>query len=156
VAIDGFRNLKKEIWWVLTVLWCAAIFYQSGKDADASDAGSLYIVGIMNHILIAMFGADAGVISNFMVRKSAHFLEYLIVGILFFKSIFTGMNPWRELFVAFLCGLAFSITDEIHQLFVPGRTAKPIDVCIDTTGVVVGLLLIALSVVLKKSRRKTR
>jgi VanZ family protein len=145
---------NRVLWWILTALWCAAIFYHSGKNADASDANSLYIVGLINHILTALFGADAGVISNFIVRKSAHFFEYLILGILFFKSLFTGLKLERELFVAFLCGLAYSITDEIHQVFVPGRTSKLTDVCIDTTGVVIGLLLITLGVLRKKSRHK--
>jgi VanZ family protein len=147
---------KRIVWWIMTVLWCAAIFYQSGKNADASDANSLYIVGLINQILMTMFGADAGVISNFIVRKSAHFLEYLILGILFFKSFFTGMNLRRELTVAFFCGLAYSASDEIHQLFVPGRTSKFGDVCIDATGVVIGLIIVALNEFLKSRDKRSR
>jgi VanZ family protein len=91
-----------------------------------------------------VFGAGSITISNFFVRKSAHFIEYMILGILFFNSFFDGIKMKTVTFTAFLCGLGYSITDELHQIFVPGRTAKIMDVLIDSTGVASGLLLICL------------
>jgi VanZ family protein len=42
---------------------------------------------------------------------------------------------------AFVLAAAFAVTDEIHQAFVPGRQASPLDVAIDVTGIAVGLAL---------------
>lgn len=132
-------------------MWCLVIFFQSGKNADASDANSLFIVDLINDALASVFGAQAGVLSNFVVRKAAHFIEYLILGILFFKSWFTGAKLRRGVALAFVSGVMYSISDEIHQIFVPGRTGKLIDVVIDSTGLAVGLLLITLAALWKRS-----
>jgi VanZ family protein len=44
---------------------------------------------------------------------------------------------------AIALGIAFAISDEIHQSFVEGRQGAVLDVGIDTVGVVVGALLAA-------------
>ena len=47
----------------------------------------------------------------------------------------------REL-PAFLIGLAYAVTDEVHQEFVRGRHASPFDVSMDAAGLALGLLLL--------------
>ncbi len=42
---------------------------------------------------------------------------------------------------AFLAGVAYAATDELHQHFVAGRHASPIDVGIDALGVGLGVLV---------------
>jgi VanZ family protein len=152
------RNTYKKnyFWGIAAFCWCIVIFYQSSKNAQISDMNSLYIVDVINHFLISVFGAGNITISNFFVRKSAHFIEYMILGILFFNSFFNGINLKTVAFTAFLWGLGYSITDEIHQIFVPGRTAKIMDVLIDSTGVVSGLLLICLFTLWRKSSTEDR
>jgi len=49
---------------------------------------------------------------------------------------------WREARMAFLLVALYAASDEFHQLFVPSRQALAIDVMIDTTGGIVGLLLL--------------
>ena len=55
--------------------------------------------------------------------------------------------------VALALGVAYAVSDEIHQTFVPGRAGKPLDVAIDTLGVVCG---IALWQLLRSRRRRER
>jgi VanZ family protein len=38
----------------------------------------------------------------------------------------------------------YAMTDEFHQLFVAGRAGRFIDVCIDTAGAVIGVLILAI------------
>lgn len=135
---------KKHFWIIAAFCWCAVIFYQSSKNAELSDVSSLHIVEMINRFLISVFGAGGVTVSNFIVRKSAHFIEYMVLGILFFKCFFNGEKTKVVAFTAFLWGLGYSITDEIHQIFVSGRTAKLLDVLIDSTGIAIGLLLISL------------
>jgi VanZ family protein len=43
--------------------------------------------------------------------------------------------------LALAAGIAYAATDELHQHFVRGRHASPVDVAIDAVGVAVGMLL---------------
>lgn len=47
---------------------------------------------------------------------------------------------WRIVVVSVLCVACYAATDEVHQLFVPGRSGKVTDVLVDTTGAVLGIL----------------
>ena len=60
--------------------------------------------------------------------------EYAILALLLFRAL------GREL-PAFAFGLAYAISDEIHQHFVRGRHASPIDVAIDAAGLARARLL---------------
>jgi VanZ family protein len=69
-----------------------------------------------------------------VLRKCAHVTEYAVLGLLLVRAV------GREA-PAFLLGAAYAITDEIHQHFVSGRHASPVDVAIDSTGVLLGILV---------------
>ena len=75
-----------------------------------------------------------------IVRKCAHILEFFILGFLLinmlkdYKKISYGIIA---LCIA-LC-LLYACTDEIHQLFISGRTAKALDIGIDTFGAALGV-----------------
>jgi VanZ family protein len=47
----------------------------------------------------------------------------------------------RALYVAATISLLYAITDEIHQSFVPGRDADPLDVLVDAVGIATALSL---------------
>ena len=70
-----------------------------------------------------------------ILRKGAHLTEYAVLGILLFRAV------GREV-PAFLLGVAYAITDEVHQHFVHGRHASPFDVAFDAAGVALGLLVL--------------
>ena len=69
-----------------------------------------------------------------ILRKGAHVTEYAILGLLLMRAV------GREA-PAFLLGVGYAITDELHQHFVRGRHASPVDVAIDSTGVLLGILV---------------
>src|SRR5438093_9356867 len=81
-----------------------------------------------------------------VLRKGAHLTEYAILGALLLRAV------GREV-PAFLLGVAYAVTDEIHQHFVRGRHASPFDVAFDAAGVALGLL-VALSVQSRRARTK--
>src|SRR4051812_40513517 len=70
-----------------------------------------------------------------VLRKCAHAAEYAILALLLYRAL------WREL-PAFLIGLGYAVTDELHQAFVRGRHASPFDVAMDAAGLALGLLLL--------------
>jgi len=71
-----------------------------------------------------------------LIRKSAHFVEYFILSLLILRGIRAGRPGSR--FAWALAAIAivacYASLDELHQHFVPGRTAAVGDVLIDTTG----------------------
>ena len=71
-----------------------------------------------------------------VLRKGAHVTEYAILGLLLLRAV------GREL-PALLIGVAYAITDEVHQHFVQGRHASPVDVAIDSAGILLGIVLLA-------------
>src|SRR3989441_11649929 len=63
-----------------------------------------------------------------VLRKGAHVTEYAVLGALLYRAL------EREA-PALAAGIAYAGTDELHQHFVQGRHASPIDVAIDAVGV---------------------
>lgn len=98
--------------WLPVVAWAALIFLLSSFEAP--DVGS------------------GGV--DYVVRKVAHVTEYAVLGALLVRA------TRREL-PAFLLGVVYAASDEVHQHFVPGRHATPVDVAIDAVGVAIGVAL---------------
>jgi VanZ family protein len=66
--------------------------------------------------------------------KGAHVTEYAILGALLYSAL-------RREQVALEAGIAYAATDELHQHFVRGRHASPVDVAIDAVGVTLGMLV---------------
>jgi VanZ family protein len=90
-------------------------------------AGVIFAFSSVPHL-----GTDLGVWDT-ILRKCAHVTEYAILGLLLLRAL------GRET-PALLGGVAYAASDELHQHFVSGRHASPIDVAIDSTGILVGIL----------------
>ena len=81
---------------------------------------------------------------DFVVRKSAHFLEYAVLFILVNRGfVFTFNLPLKErLLLALLITVFYTVTDEFHQTKVNGRTGRPFDIGVDSLGAIGGLLFV--------------
>ncbi|MDH5562898.1 MAG: VanZ family protein [Nitrospirota bacterium] len=69
-----------------------------------------------------------------MGDKLAHGLEYGILGILLFRAFQKTTHGMRSISLAIICAVAFGLSDEIHQWFVPHRQADIWDLLADTIG----------------------
>jgi VanZ family protein len=98
--------------WLPVVLWAAVIFALSSVPGLGTGLGTW----------------------DLLLRKLAHVTEYAILGLLVVRAV-GGALP------AFALGVAYAISDEIHQTFVPGRRGAPLDVLIDAAGVAAGILV---------------
>ena len=67
-------------------------------------------------------------------KKSAHALAYAVLWWLWWRAL--GRRPWLALALT----LAYAISDEWHQTFVPGRHGQPFDVGVDSVGALLALL----------------
>lgn len=76
------------------------------------------------------------------IRKLAHFTIYMILGIAVMNYMNTyKMDNKRRIILTIIVGMLYATSDEIHQFFVPGRSAEVRDVCIDTLGVICGVII---------------
>lgn len=80
---------------------------------------------------------------RFLLSKTAHFLEYLVLALLLVRAQGTLAEHRRRAYaIALLVVIAYAASDEFHQSLVPHRTASPWDVTLDSVGAVVGLIIL--------------
>lgn len=93
---------------------------------------------------------------GFIVRKTAHFTEYALLGLallLHIAQIQKKTAVRLPLLWAWGIGALYAATDEFHQGFVAGRGPSVRDVCIDSAGVIAGVLIMLW--ILKKRKKNT-
>lgn len=93
---------------------------------------------------------------SYIVRKTAHFIIYMIGGILVFNftKTFTNNNIKCIVMSIAFCFI-YSISDELHQYFVSERSAEIKDVILDTIGASIGGISNAYIIKVKKSLKKS-
>jgi len=74
---------------------------------------------------------------TFMVRKTAHFSEYAILGLI----TYTNIVNFKKFKSYFLISFAVPFLDELLQHFINGRYGSPIDSMIDLAGLCSGMLI---------------
>ena len=80
-----------------------------------------------------------------IIRKIAHFSIYALVGFLLMGLVSTfKLKEKNRILISLILGVLYATSDEIHQLFSPGRSAQITDVYIDTLGILVGIFVILL------------
>jgi VanZ family protein len=71
--------------------------------------------------------------------KVAHLLEYGIFSLLLFMAFYTSGKEFlkRHVFIlSLLIGIVYGLSDEIHQIFVPGRNCDIYDFLADCLGII--------------------
>ena len=140
--------MKKSIFAVLLVLWMGFIFSMSCENAEESSNTSGQTIKVVLSTVPEFEKQPEEVKVNiieelqFIVRKSAHFIGYMILGILASGLILQYENINKKYPLAFLICVIYAISDEIHQLFVPGRAGQIRDVLIDSAGSLLGIILV--------------
>ena len=147
--------LLRNLAGALAIIWMCVIFAFSAQDKEESGAVSesfTYRVVSSTSFFFHLDMDDARVkeiadaIEGF-VRKVAHMVEYGILSVLLY--IWIGQWPMsflRRWGTAFGAATVYAATDEIHQLFVAGRSGRFTDVCIDGLGACLGILVFILLV----------
>lgn len=90
-----------------------------------------------------------------IVRKLAHFSEYLCVGLLSYSLVLLWWKGkvWSGRVLIGIQLLLSASLDEIHQYFVPGRYAAVKDVLIDCAGGITGMVIIGMVFAVRKHKR---
>ena len=125
---------------ILIALWMLVIFLMSSEVAGTSSARSDEIVRTIQSI-----GVNTPTdLLTFLVRKAAHICAYFILGILIFNLLKEyDLGVKKMIFASIAIAMLYACTDEIHQMFVPGRSGEVRDVLIDTAGAALGVVVYA-------------
>lgn len=133
--------MKKYINILLLILWMMLIFFMSSFNATDSGNQSGGIVEFISKLL----HIDNINALSLIIRKTAHFTEYFILGLLSINVLkYYNFNLNKIFIFSFIFCVFYACTDEFHQLFVPGRSGNILDVFIDSVGSLCGSCLIYL------------
>ena len=150
---------KKSKYIILTIIWMGFIFCMSNQPANISKELSQNIENLLNHTpIIGNLLSDVlnSPNSQFIVRKSAHIILFCFLSILCFVVIYElKRNVKISTLASFSITFVYACMDEIHQLFIPGRSGKINDVLIDSIGVIMGLIFINLIFMLNNKIKKS-
>lgn len=150
---DSYRIRRFHIFIALSILYGGFIFYLSSQSAiNVPNESFLFEWSIdyakNNSIISKVIGVpllmDIVRYSYGNFDKIAHMFLYLGLGILlhitFRNSGNNTLKKYAPLF-AILLGIAYGITDEIHQMYVPGRTPSEADLVADSVGLTLAQIL---------------
>ena len=141
---------KRVFRWTLFVAWLILIFTMSQMPGEESTAQSDLVVK-----MFALIGINLnqyfGELATFIVRKLAHFSEYMILFILSYRVMLLYQDRKRAKYCSILLVFLYAASDEIHQYFIPGRSASIRDVLIDTSGGIFGCVITKIFDKIKKT-----
>ena len=172
-----FKSRRGFLRWFLTCLtlfWMVFIFMMSsaGKDESNSQSGAVceficehFVEGYEEMAPEEQIQMQQKI--SFPVRKCAHLSEYAVLGAVMTltaaswrwegeETMRTGETPGGTVRIlpVLAAGFLYAVSDEIHQIFVPGRSGEPRDVLIDTSGVLIGICLVRFHFSLRERRKR--
>jgi VanZ family protein len=117
-----------KVSWVITLFGAIAIFYISSLTFGGGGGGK-GILAILYHIL-----------------------AFFCFGVFLLVSMVQGKR--RDLLIpAAVLGVLYGVSDEIHQLFVPGRYAGGFDVFLDSVGILFAFMVYLISIEYRKLKK---
>lgn len=153
-----FRRLR----WVLVVLCMFGIFMMSHLDS----AKSWFLTGELLSVVTTgavdqeasyeekMASYDEGETWSRMIflRKFAHFAEYAVLAVLLMNALMFSFPVRQAMTKALTIGVSYGVLDELHQLFVPGRTCTVSDMLLDAAGVLAGCVFVYVLASFRKAK----
>lgn len=107
-------NMGNTKYWILTLLYASLIFFLSSRPVPPEAP------------------------QVFLMDKFLHAIEYGVLGFLIALSLHKSPERQRTILLATALSILYGIGEELHQYFVPFRTADPFDVLADGIGALIG------------------
>ncbi len=142
-------KFKKIITLIFILIWMISVFCLSNQTSNSSGKLSegitekiikcFHITDNMSKESSEQFLENA----DKVIRKLAHYSLYTLGGILILLHInLYKMKINKKIIISWLIGTTYAVTDEIHQLFILGRSGEIRDMYIDSLGVITGIIII--------------
>ncbi|MCL2217699.1 MAG: VanZ family protein [Defluviitaleaceae bacterium] len=125
----------KFFWPIMSVLTAAGIALSSSIPGEHSGNASMSIAELARNII--PLDPDT---MNFLVRKTAHFTVYFVLGFCVVNALKYHVKNKKSLFaLAWGISAAYGAFDELHQYFIPGRVCSVRDMIINASGAMAGV-----------------
>ena len=143
-----YKSGYKCFWHISALLVMIVIFLfssQSGQQSSGVSSGlTALFIDVLDsdyvQLLQSMNISPYASIELFF-RKCAHFCEYALLSFCVFNALcYYTRNTEYLLMFSIVISFVYSVSDELHQYFVPERSCSVIDVLIDTSGIITGVL----------------
>jgi VanZ family protein len=130
--------------WGPALVWAAAISFFS-TDFFSEQRTLRIIIPILTW-LFPQARPETLDAAHFFIRKSAHLCEYFLLSLLVLRGIRAGRREWRWpwALAALAVAACYAGLDELHQAFVPGRSASLYDVMLDSAGAALAQIIAAM------------
>ena len=130
---------------ILIIIWMIIVFWFSAqKGVDSGNTSKSFTKEIMQMIFGESIVENSILIEKIetIIRKLAHYTIYVIGGFLIMNYAYTTEKTDKQkILYSITFGMCYAISDELHQFFVPERSARLFDVGIDTLGVITGVII---------------
>ena len=130
--------MKSKTLLIIGILINIFIWTNSLMPSNLSSSQSGLIVNLIYPVFKNVFDVNT---FTTVVRKLAHFTEFMFLAIIF-SYYFKSINIKNPYLITMIYGIMVAIIDEAIQLFIPGRAGLIIDVLIDFSGVITGVLVV--------------
>jgi VanZ family protein len=144
---SGVQQTQRFLkYWLPVLVWMVVVFSASADRNSYQHSSNLFEP--LFHWLFPWVSHDHIEVIHHVFRKCGHLTEYAILALLLWRAIHqperNRPRPWRwdEAGLTLSIVLLYAASDEIHQVYVAGRTALTSDVAIDTSGGAAGLALL--------------
>lgn len=137
------KHVIRYILIICIIVLCCKIFALSSQDGGVSAGTSRQFTEILLKTLGLECNDRTIEIINPVIRKVAHFSVYMLLGFLTMCTCETF--KWQRVYkfdFSTMFAFVFACGDELHQRLVPGRSGEFADVCLDTVGAMLGVLIV--------------
>lgn len=137
------KHVIRDILIICIIVLCCKIFALSSQDGGVSAGTSRQFTEILLKTLGLECNDRTIEIINPVIRKVAHFSVYMLLGFLTMCTCETF--KWQRVYkfdFSTMFAFVFACSDELHQRLVPGRSGEFADVCLDTVGAMLGVLIV--------------
>lgn len=147
--MTGKRKIYVSVSWILVAV-CMGIIYALSAQT-ASDSANLS--GSFIRAILDLLGIE---FEHEVIRTIAHCLEFMGLSLLIFNATYSTWETKLTPLIAFTGTVFYAITDEIHQIFVPGRAFQISDILVDSTGALIGVTasFVILKIILYIKKRR--
>ena len=145
------KNIIRALLLLILIADMVFIFVNSAQDSTESATTSQSVTEMVAPVIVPNYkDMDAETQKQTLtslegtLREAAHLLQFVPLGFSLYLLLCTFSMPFRVRYIEIpitLCfGILYALSDEIHQIFSPGRAFQLFDIMMDTCGVTLGLI----------------
>lgn len=138
--------------------WMGLIFYFSSRTGSVSSAQSsqmqdmiFNVVPNIKGVYLKIIGSGVGILH---IRKLAHMFLYFMLTVISYVFMYMKTNSFvTGIKASMFISVIYAALDEIHQLYVVGRSGQLTDVWVDSIGVFIAIMIISIVEVIRSKKR---